>query len=228
MHPSICLKSKSAGFKRLYCNLQLFLFYCRILTSVRSGTAATRFTQAKPDSVWWKIYKNHMTENSFIDQGPSLRAVHHSDEQLAAYVTLDSIQNYMNTNYPCGMNIVWKSHQPVYYSFAFTKRHPLIPYFNHVFKQIKERGLHFLSKKQWNMIYDKSKCASNTKVEKVPFPKIVLPYTLVACGILMSLIIVMIEIVVQVFLNMTHKPTGRSNSKVQEGCPEGRKPGKET
>ena len=120
-----------------------------------------------------------MTENSFIDQGPSLRAVHHSDEQLAAYVTLDSIQNYVNTNYPCGMNIVWKSRQPVYYSFAFTKRHPLIPYFNHVFKQIKERGLHFHLKKQWNMIYDKSKCASNTKVEKVPFLKIVLPYTLV-------------------------------------------------
>ena len=131
------------------------------MTGSKSGTTGMTFLQAKPHSVWWYIYKNHMTEDSFKGEMASLKAADDADEQLAAYSSLNTIQYYMKSNNrPCGMRVLWTSRQPFNYAFAFPKHSPLIPYFNHVYQFTKERGLYFGLKKQWGMVYDDSNCAS--------------------------------------------------------------------
>ena len=134
-----------------------------------------------------------MAEDSFMGGMTSLKTVHDSDKHLASYITLDAIQYYMRTNNPCGMRVLWTSHQPFNYAFSFPKHSPLLPFFNHVYQHVKERGLYVGLKKQWGMVYDESKCASSVSVQEISFKKVVLPFSLLPFGILLALAILLFE-----------------------------------
>ena len=97
----------------------------------------------------------------------------------------------------CTIKYPWMSRQRSYLSFAFTKNSSILPFFNHAIIQLRETGvLHQLLGK-WQKSTNLN-CDGNelTDFSAITLQKVTLLISLVGCGVFVSMIMILIEIVV--------------------------------
>ena len=71
-----------------------------------------------------------------------------------------------------------------YESYGFPKRSPLLPFFNHAYKKIRESGVYQLKKINWNLGPPKS-CKSVT-MSSFPMKKVISLFAFLCCGFALS------------------------------------------
>ena len=64
------------------------------------------FTNSEEGTVWNKLYKNHMTEESFIGGREAIEIVTERNDLLTVYTDLGMIRYHSE---PCVLNVLWKS-----------------------------------------------------------------------------------------------------------------------
>ena len=64
------------------------------------------FTNSEEGTVWNKLYKNHMTKESFIGGREAIEIVTERNDLLTVYTDLGMIRYHSE---PCVLNVLWKS-----------------------------------------------------------------------------------------------------------------------
>ena len=92
----------------------------------------------------------------------------------------------------CKIKYVWLSPQLGYVSYAFPKNSQFLPFFNHLYHKLREKGHmdHLLHK--WVVSYQTSKC-TNTATDGIPIEKIVLLLLILLVGVVISVLISLLE-----------------------------------
>ena len=90
----------------LHFNNLFFMTMESILTHIKGGATAMVFTNSEEGTVWNKLYKNHMTEESFIGGREAIEIVTERNDLLTDYTDLGMIRYHSE---PCVLNVLWKS-----------------------------------------------------------------------------------------------------------------------
>ena len=84
----------------------LSIFY-RVFTGPKEwGPIKSKFINGEPNSIWRRIYKNHMSEESFKTGETTTRSIIETNELQTAYFTIEGMAYYSK---PCELKYVWIS-----------------------------------------------------------------------------------------------------------------------
>ena len=100
-----------------------------------------------------------------------------------------------------------KSPIPSHESFTFPKHSPLLPYFNHYFKILNERGVLFHLRKKWNLHLEKTNCDTGGDVKKISIYRVFKLFSILGCGILIAIILLLFENLVNKYSAMPKENT---------------------
>ena len=78
----------------------------------KSSSNAQIFVASKEGTIWNKIYKNHMTEESFILSTQTLHESLETNEKITYFTSVDVMAHI--SPHKCSLKILWKS--PKHYS----------------------------------------------------------------------------------------------------------------
>ena len=92
------------------------MYIYRVLTTRRQWSTSKMFLEAEPNSVWNKIWENHMTDDSFTGSGPGIEAILNSNELLTGFFNAQAM-TYRSK--PCELKILWKSTRKSHQSMTF-------------------------------------------------------------------------------------------------------------
>ena len=161
------------------------------MTSPKEWGVAQKFLDAEPNSVWDQIYKNHMTDESFTKgENDAINTIMKKKELLTAFYPLEAMNYYSK---PCQLKVAWKSSEKLQYSFAFPKNSPLVPFFKYAYGKIKQSGALYRINEKWKQTGNPSNCDSNDSMSPISFNKIVSLIGLLVCGIILSIITMVVE-----------------------------------
>ena len=105
------------------------------------GTAlAHRFTDATIDSVWNLIYKNHMSNETFLSGKQAVQIVLAKNTLWTVFTSLREIA--LNSG-QCEIKVLWKSPKKQRESIAFPKGSPLIPFFKYAYNKVRPLNYYF-------------------------------------------------------------------------------------
>ena len=92
---------------------QKALNFCfRVMAPPKSSSNAQIFVASKEGTIWNKIYKNHMTEESFILSTQTLHESLETNEKITYFTSVDVMTHI--SPHKCSLKILWKS--PKHYS----------------------------------------------------------------------------------------------------------------
>ena len=159
----------------------------KVLTGSKSGFTAAQLLHAPKNSIFEKIFQDHMDNESFTGYGKGYKKVAYSDTKLTFFGENDQVKER------CYLKAVWKSPQRYFASFALKKRSPYLAFFNQAILDLREKGVFHHLNEKWRQII-KVRCkAKDENLERISFEKIILLLVTLLVGIGMALIIVSIE-----------------------------------
>ena len=89
------------------------------MTGPKSISIAQIFTKSEPNTVWNKIYNDHMSNDSFISSDiEATNVLLQKNELLTQYSEVDIMKRYSK---PCEIQILWVSPTKARASIAFQK-----------------------------------------------------------------------------------------------------------
>ena len=133
-----------------------------------------------------------MTEDNFMDWNSAFKMMKTSKEEITLFASL-TFSQFFDKEF-CSLKAVWKSPQKSPLAYAFPKRSPLTPFFNHVLLKLKESGAIEMLKKKWEYPYNLDCSVQNSdEFERVSAKKVVLILVIFGSSVILSLICVVIE-----------------------------------
>ena len=164
----------------------------RVFTGPKEwGPIKSRFINGEPNSVWRKIYKNHMSDESFKTGETTTQSIIETNELQAAYFTIEGMAYYSK---PCELKYVWISPEKSLYSYAFPKASPLLPFFKHAYSKIRQSGALQRVNKKWMKDTKSLNCDSGISMEPITLNKIGSLIALVIMGLLLAIVALIIEV----------------------------------
>ena len=110
----------------------------RVLTGPKEwATIRSKFIDGEPNSVWRKMYKNHMSDESFKTAETTTQSIIATNELQTAYFPIEGMAYYSK---PCELKYVWVSPEKNLNSYAFPKASPLFPFFKYAYSKIRQSG----------------------------------------------------------------------------------------
>ena len=166
-------------------------FY-RVLTGPKEwGAISSLFIDGEPNSVWKKIYENHMSHESFKTGETTTRSIIETNELQTAYFTIEGMALYSK---PCELKYVWVSPGKSLYSYAFPKASPLFPFFKYAYSKIRQSGGLQRVKGKWRKNAKSLNCDSGNSMEPITLNKIGSLIALVIIGVLFAIVALFIEV----------------------------------
>ena len=162
----------------------------RVLTSAKSNAYGSKFSKAKVDTVWNKIFRSNMDDSSFSSSEESLQIMLSTDDLLTTYSSVESMSYHAKDN--CLLRFLWKSPRKTLESFAFPKKSPLLPFFNHVTKKIRENGYWSRLKQKWQT--DTKICQIQEENRPISISKIVSVIALLIFAMILSVALLVCEL----------------------------------
>ena len=167
------------------------LFFHRVLTGPKSwGIIRSKFLEGEPNSVWRKLYKNHMGDESFKTGKTTTRSVIETNELQTAYFVIENMAYYSK---PCELKYVWISPEKSIYTYAFPKASPLLPFFKYAYSKIKQSGALQRVNSKWMKNTKSTNCDSNNSFEPITLNRIGSLIALVIMGVLFATVALIIE-----------------------------------
>ena len=162
-----------------------------VLTGPKQWGLTQKFLDAEPNSVWDHIHNNHMTDESFTSgESDAIDSIIKKKELLTAYFTIEAINYYSKS---CQLKVAWTSSERYDASFAFPKNSPLLPFFKYAYGKIKQSGALYRINEKWKLTGKSSNCNSKDSLSPISFNKIVSLIGLLVCGIILSIITMVVE-----------------------------------
>ena len=169
-----------------------FSTFCRVLTGPKEwGTINTKFIHGEPNSLWRKMYKNHMSEESFKTAETTTQSIIATNELQTAYLQIEFMAYYSK---PCELKYVWVSPQNIFYSYAFPKASPLLPFFKYAYSKIRQSGGLHRVKGKWRKNAKSLNCDSGNSLEPITLNRIGSLIVLVIIGVLFAIVALFIEV----------------------------------
>ena len=198
----------------------LSIFY-RVFTGPKEwGPIKSKFINGEPNSIWRRIYKNHMSEESFKTGETTTRSIIETNELQTAYFTIEGMAYYSK---PCELKYVWISPEKSLYSYAFPKASPLLPFFKHAYSKIRQSGALQRVNRKWMKNTKSLNCDSGISMEPITLNKIGSLIALVIMGLLFATVALIIEVFkdkISTTKNCTRSTTLESRIDVQQGINE--------
>ena len=164
------------------------LYFLRENTGPKTWAMSQVFLGAEPNSVWRKIYENHMTDENFREnEFAVLQAIQDSNKLETVYYPLASLLYFSKS---CELKILWTSPDKWDLSFGFPKRSPLIPFFKYAYKKLRQVGT--LKRISEKLNRKSSKCES-TGVKPISVNTIGSLLVLLSFGFLLAVFIFLME-----------------------------------
>ena len=169
-----------------------FSIFYRVLTGPKEwGPIKSKFIDKEPNSVWRKMYKNHMSDKSFKTGETTTRSVIETNEFKTAYFTIDGMAYYSKR---CELKYVWISPEKSLYAYAFPKASPLLPFFKYAYSKIRPSGALQRVKRKWMKNAYSLNCDSDNSMEPITLNKIGSLIALVIMGVLFAIVALTIEV----------------------------------
>ena len=164
----------------------------RVFTGPKEwGPIKSRFINGEPNSVWRKIYRNHMSEESFKTGETTTQSIIETNELQTAYFTIEGMAYYSK---PCELKYVWVSPETTLFSYAFPKASPLLPFFKYAYSKIRQSGALQRVNKKWMKKVQHLNCDSNQSIEAITLNRIGSLIVLLIIGVLFAILAVLIEL----------------------------------
>ena len=171
---------------------QEFQFFHRVLTGPKEwGAISSKFIDGEPNSVWRKIYKNHMSEESFKTGEATTRSVIETNELQTAYFTVEGMAYFSK---PCELKYVWISPEKRLYTYAFPKNSPILPFFKHAYSKIRQSGALQRVNRKWMKKVQHLNCGSSNSIEGITLNRVGSLIVLTIIGVLFAILAVLIEL----------------------------------
>ena len=168
------------------------LFFHRVLTGPKEwATIRSKFIDGEPNSVWRKMYKNHMSDESFKTGETATRSVIESNELQTAYFSVEGMAHFSK---PCELKYVWISPENSIMSYAFPKGSPLLPFFKYAYSKIRQSGALQRVNRKWMKKVQHLNCDSNKSIEAITLNRIGSLIVLLIIGVLFAILAVLIEL----------------------------------
>ena len=181
------------------------------------GAISSLFIDGEPNSVWKKIYENHMSEESFKTGETTTRSIIETNELQTAYFTIEGMALYSK---PCELKYVWTSPEKSFATYAFPKGSPLLPFFKHAYSKIRQSGALQRVKRKWMKKLKPVNCDSGNSMEPITLNKIGSLIVLVIIGVLFAIVALFIEVFkdkISITKNFTQSTTLESKIDIQQG-----------
>ena len=183
------------------------------MTSPKEWGVAQKFLDAEPNSVWDQIYNNHMTDESFTKgENDAINTMMKKSELLTAYFSIDAMIYFSK---PCQLKVAWKSSEKIQNSFAFPKNSPLVPFFKYAYGKIKQSGALYRINEKWKQTGNPSNCDSKDSMSPISFNKIVSLIGLLVCGIILSIITMVVENIYRRWMEDGEKVSSDLNEEIR-------------
>jgi hypothetical protein len=171
---------------------RVFYFFHRVLTGPKNwGPIRSKFIDGEPNSVWRKIYKNHMSDESFKTGETTTKSVIETNELQTAYFTIEGMTYYSQ---PCELKYVWISPEKSLHAYAFPKSSPLLPFFKYAYSKIRQSGALQRINRKWMKNAKSLNCDSNNSMEPITLNRIGLLIALIIMGVLFAVVALIIEV----------------------------------
>ena len=172
--------------------LRNFYSFHRVLTGPKEwGEISSKFIDGEPNSVWRKIYKNHMSEESFKTGEATTRSVIETNELQTAYFTVEGMAYFSK---PCELKYVWISPEKRLYTYAFPKNSPILPFFKHAYSKIRQSGALQRVNRKWMKKVQHLNCGSSNSIEGITLNRVGSLIVLIIIGLLFAILAVLIEL----------------------------------
>ena len=169
-----------------------FSIFCRVLTGPKKwGTIKTKFIHGEPNSLWRKMYKNHMSEESFKTAETTTQSIIATNELQTAYLQIEFMAYYSK---PCELKYVWVSPEKSFYSYAFPKASPLFPFFKYAYSKIRQSGALQRIKRKWTKNGESLNCDANNSLEPITLKKVGSLIAVLIMGVLFAIVALIIEV----------------------------------
>ena len=192
--------------------------FCRVLTGPKKwGTIKTKFIHGEPNSLWRKMYKNHMSDESFKTAETTTQSIIATNELQTAYFPIEGMAYYSK---PCELKYVWVSPETTLFSYAFPKASPLLPFFKYAYNNIRQSGGLQRVKEKWRKNAKSLNCDSGNSMEPITLNRIGSLIALVIIGVLFAIVALFIEVFkdkISTTKNCTQSTTLESEIDVQQG-----------
>ena len=154
-------------------------------------TIRSKFIDGEPNSVWRKMYKNHMSDESFKTGETATQSVIETNELLTAYFSIEGMAHFSK---PCELKYVWISPENSIMTYAFPKGSPLLPFFKYAYSKIRQSGTLQRVNRKWMKNAKSLNCDSNDSMEPITLNRIGSLIALVIIGVLFGIVALIIEV----------------------------------
>ncbi len=162
---------------------------------MRTGEYTTDMVrQSEPGTVFHKILKGHMTEESFVDQTgvDYVFKLILDDPNRAVFLSRDEVIAYMlSTRQECDAIVPWESQFPLFLSMAFQNSSPYYPFVRRAQIKLRESGPLQITKSRW--IKSLPECPSDP-ASALNLERLISVFFLVGIGNVLSLTILVCEV----------------------------------
>ena len=170
------------------------------------ATIGSKFIDGEPNSVWRKMYKNHMSDESFKTGEAATRSVIETNELKTAYFSIEGMAHFSK---PCELKYVWISPENSVMSYAFPKGSPLLPFFKYAYSKIRQSGALQRINRKWAKNGESLNCDSNNSLEPITLKKVGSLIAVLIMGVLFAIVALIIEVCVD---KMQQQKNKRSTS----------------
>ena len=169
-----------------------FSIFCRVLTGPKKwGTIKTKFIHGESNSLWRKMYKNHMSDESFKTAETTTQSIIATNELQTAYLQIEFMAYYST---PCELKYVWVSPEKTLFSYAFPKASPLLPFFKYAYTKIRQSGGLQRVKEKWRKNTKSLNCDSGNSMESITLNRIGSLIALLIMGVFFAIVALIIEV----------------------------------
>ena len=165
----------------------------RVLTGPKEWTGlVSRFIDGEPESVWRKIYENHMSDESFTSGEPAaIESLLETSKLQTAFFTIEAMAY---SSKPCELKFVWISPEKYLASYAFPKNSPLLPFFKYAYGKIRQSGALQRIKRKWTKNGESLNCDANNSLEPITLKKVGSLIAVLIMGVLFAIVALIIEV----------------------------------
>ena len=154
----------------------------------------SRFIDGEPESVWRKIYENHMSDESFTSGEPAaIESLLETNKFQTAFFTIEAMEYFSK---PCELKFVWTSPEKYLASYAFSKGSPLLPFFKYAYSKIRQSGALQRINRKWAKNGESLNCDSNNSLEPITLKKVGSLIAVLIMGVLFAIVALIIEVCV--------------------------------
>ena len=115
-----------------------------------------KFLGSKPNSIWRKIYENHMMDESFMENFQAILQYLRDGNKVST--VYHSVETMLYFSKQCELKILWTSSERKQLSFGFPKGSPLLPFFQYAYKKLRQTGTLNRIQEKWHKNEKSTKC----------------------------------------------------------------------